>query len=116
MKELLSSQHPPIVRHSAAWVLHAVTVPNSGKKLAVDQDLIPRVIELLKSPVSSLRAAGAGALMTITVDVEGKRAFVAHGGVAPLTAMLDEKDVNMLVHVLQVRYRQGSRQMTILLV
>jgi len=62
------------------------------KKTAVASGTIPVLVNLLSDRNSSLRAAAAGALMTITIHNEGKRAMVRSDGLKSLTKLFDDHD------------------------
>mmetsp|Transcript_15814 Transcript_15814/g.49710 ORF Transcript_15814/g.49710 Transcript_15814/m.49710 type:complete len:379 (-) Transcript_15814:92-1228(-) len=102
MKQLLPPEQPPVVREGAAWVLSLLAVPTTGKTLCVEEKIVGDLIPMLEDPELSLRAAAAGALMSVTIDIYAKAQFQEEGGAGPILQLLEVNDVKLQVHVLQV--------------
>ena len=88
---------PAQVREGAAWVLSLLAVPTTGKTLCVEEKIVGDLIPMLEDPELSLRAAAAGALMSVTIDIYAKAQFQEEGGAGPILQLLEVNDVKLQV-------------------
>ncbi|TPX63622.1 hypothetical protein SpCBS45565_g06472 [Spizellomyces sp. 'palustris'] len=74
---------------------------HEGKKLACQLNTIPVLIDLLHNKHSSVRAAAAGALMSITIDVEAKRIVVRENALPVLMDLLKDKNQLLVLNAVK---------------
>ncbi|KAJ3397284.1 Radial spoke head 14 [Lobulomyces angularis] len=72
-----------------------------GKKRAVSGKTVPILIDSLTDLKSEVRAAVAGALMSITIDVDAKRLIVRENAIPTLMRLLDDKNESVLLNVIK---------------
>ena len=87
------STWPPTKRHS----FYA-----EAKTLACEGRTVPALIALLSDSKAEVRAAAAGALMSITISVEAKKLVVADGAVPILAGLLQDRNEHVLLNVIKV--------------
>lgn len=69
--------------------LMVLTISDEGKQIALDEGVVPLMVQLLSDDESTVRAAAMGALMNISVCNQGKRMLLRNDGIASMTAMLN---------------------------
>ncbi|KAJ3191218.1 Radial spoke head 14 [Irineochytrium annulatum] len=73
-----------------------------GKQLAVKGDTVSVLIGMISDRKAEVRAAAAGALMSITIDCEAKRMMVRENAVTTLMELLEDKNESVLLNVVKV--------------
>ncbi|RKP02742.1 hypothetical protein CXG81DRAFT_17627 [Caulochytrium protostelioides] len=100
---LIKDDAPSAVKAAACRGIMALAFVPEGRAVAIAHPrAIDHLIVLLSDHKSAVRAAAAGALMIITIDVEGKRAVVRANAVVRLIAMLDDSSEAVLLNVLKL--------------
>lgn len=72
-----------------------------GKKVAVGGQTLPILIDTLLDFKSEVRAAAAGALMSISIDVDAKRMLVRENALPILMKLLDDKNESVLLNAVK---------------
>ncbi|KAJ3272935.1 Radial spoke head 14 [Terramyces sp. JEL0728] len=73
------------------------------KRLACNSDVISTLITLLGNSKSSVRAAAAGALMSISIDCDAKRILVRENVVRILSKLLDDENEIVQLNTIKAR-------------
>ncbi|KAJ9518137.1 hypothetical protein QJQ45_010114 [Haematococcus lacustris] len=101
---LVSLLHPETseLAEQAAQLLGLLTSRfEDAKCKAVESGAVPRLLQLLDSPILQLASAAATALMTITVARDGKYAVInTEGGLAKLVTQLNPLKQQLCVNVM----------------
>ncbi|KAJ3142030.1 Radial spoke head 14 [Physocladia obscura] len=72
------------------------------KTLACQGETTSILISMLSDRKSAVRAAAAGALMSITIDVEAKKMFVRDDAVSTLMELLGDANESVILNVIKV--------------
>lgn len=90
------------------WYTHPHTlipIPHSfhadGKKAALNGHTIGILIDSLLDFKAQVRAASAGALMSISIDVEAKKVLVRENAIPTLMNLLNDKDESVLINTIK---------------
>lgn len=89
-------------RRAAASALAAVCFAEVAKEVAIANEAVPILSNLLVDNDWKVRAEAASALMVITTMDEGKKQIYPCGGVHKLMRMLDEDQEVLVLNVLKV--------------
>uniref|UniRef100_A0A7S1XJA5 Radial spoke protein 8 n=1 Tax=Phaeomonas parva TaxID=124430 RepID=A0A7S1XJA5_9STRA len=90
------------VRTEAAQTLGFMCFAGLAKATAIGCGAVGRLVTILVDKSWRVRAAAAYALMVITIDDEGKKAFLPAGGVQPLLALLGDEEKLVRLNALKV--------------
>ncbi|KAJ1567368.1 SUMO-activating enzyme subunit 1, partial [Cladochytrium tenue] len=89
------------VKVAAVKCIMMLSFHKVGKEAATNSDTILVLIGLLSDRKSQVRAAAAGALMSITVDCDAKRVMVRENAISTLMDLLDDRDPAVLLNVVK---------------
>ncbi|TPX36742.1 hypothetical protein SmJEL517_g01281 [Synchytrium microbalum] len=98
---LLTREQIADIKIGAARCVMNLCFYSEGKALACEGRTVPALIELLGDNKSEVRAAAAGALMSITISVEAKKFVVSEGAVPILSGLLSDKSEYVLLNVIK---------------
>lgn len=73
-----------------------------AKRVATRDGTLQKLTTLLKDWKSDVRAAAAGAIMAITIDVDAKKQFIKDGGVQVLIDCMGDENELVMLNVLKV--------------
>ncbi|XP_074062533.1 radial spoke head 14 homolog isoform X2 [Macrotis lagotis] len=100
LRENLNSPNKNI-RSKAAHALIAICIPQEGKNLVEDHDVIEVLVKLLENSSNEVKGNAAGALMFATVTTEGKYAALNAGAIPHLLELLDIQEVKVLINAIK---------------
>ncbi|KAJ1561808.1 Radial spoke head 14, partial [Nowakowskiella sp. JEL0078] len=86
------------VKVAASKCIMALSFYPAGKKRACEIETVPPLIRLLTDRKSEVRAASAGALMSITIDCDAKRMMVRENAIQILIGLLSDKNESTITN------------------
>ncbi|KAI9336964.1 armadillo-type protein [Obelidium mucronatum] len=89
-------------RVAAAKCIMMLSFYKVCKTIACQGETIGILIHMLSDMKSPVRAAAAGALMSITIDCEAKKLFVRENAVQTLMELLDDLNESVVLNVIKV--------------
>ncbi|KXS09012.1 ARM repeat-containing protein [Gonapodya prolifera JEL478] len=94
LRDLARQGMPEVVKVWSCRCIMMLSFFPDGKRLAVKENLLKPLIALLRDRRSEVRAAAAGSIMSITVDVEAKKQMVRENALPLLVDLLSGADRN----------------------